>query len=97
MCLRKREIEKGILSLPPSPYLPPSLSLSLTGVTHVSEDTSTSSDKEAVEANQGTMALYRGHPQKVGELLKILEVAKVIRRYMAGNEITRFDQTSADR
>ncbi len=67
------------------------------GVTHVSEDTSTSSDKEAVEANQGTMALYRGHPQKVGELLKNLEVAKVIRRYMAGNEITRFDQTSADR
>ncbi len=39
-------------------------------VTHVSEDTSTSSDKEAVQANQGTLALYRGHPQKVGELLK---------------------------
>ncbi len=46
------------------------------GVMHVSEDTSTSSDEEAVEANQGTMAFYCGNPQKVGELLKILEVAK---------------------
>ncbi len=68
------------------------------GVTHVSEDTSTSSDEEAVEANQGTMALYRGDPQKVGEL-----ATKKFRSGKSDQEVhgrkrnhSCFDQRSAD-